>query len=105
MSDSVLALCLCLTIAAGGLKYRMRRTISGLRRETAELKARRSKIWSNWKQTENELAHSELKERELTSDCKDLSKELLETQAQIEKLEVEAYGRKSDALECLDESE
>ena len=84
MTGSLLVLCPCLTVAAGGLKYRMRRTISAFRRETAELKARRSKIWSQWKQTENELAHSELKERELTSDCKDLSKDLLETQALID---------------------
>ncbi len=106
MTDSLLVLCLGLTTIAGGLKYRMRRSISELRMEIAELRAARSKIWFQRKQAENELAQTELKERELTSDCRDLSEELLEKQTKIEKFGVaETQARKNDALECHDESE
>ena len=106
MTDSLLVLCLGLTTIAGGLKYRFRRSISELRREIAELKAARSKIWLQRKQAENELAHTELKERELTSDCRDLSEELLETQTKVEKFGVdETHASKNDAPECHDESE
>ena len=87
MTDSLLLLCLGLIVVAGGLKYRIRLNISRFRKEIAALKARRLKAVAQRRQAEEELAYAELKERELTNDCRELSRELQETQSQLRELE------------------
>ena len=103
MADVLLAICLALTVTAGGMKYRLRSGISHVRREIAELKAENAKVLGQRRRIESELAHTELRERELLNDCRDLSRELQHIEDQLRELGdvAERHMRRRDTPEAL----
>lgn len=103
MTDSLLILCLGLTVAAAGLKYRIRLNISRFRKEIGALTAQRLKAVVQRKLAEEEFAYAKLKERELTNDCRDLSRELQHVQSQLQELQELAESRSKRKPESAEE--
>lgn len=87
MTDTMLLFCLGLTVAAGALKYRIRFNLGRFRRDIATLKGLRVKAVAQRRQAEDELAYAELRERELTNDCRELSGGLKEVLGRLRELD------------------